>query len=194
MPADRADLGARLAAATAADTSRGLNYASVLALVREQFGEDAARQCDPLGKGSRIDFFKYPIGEYLALAWNAVDRLEPVSGGVEAAFEALGRRTIEDHLASVLGRTLYAIAGRDPRRMVTNIPSGYRATVSYGERTVEWLGERHARVVFRRDFMPPAFHVGVMRAGIAGMGAKDPRVAGRPTGFLDAEFDVSWEA
>src|SRR5512134_4146405 len=66
MPADRADLGARLAAATAADTSRGLNYASVLALVREHFGEDAARRCDPLGKASRIDFFKYPIGEYLA--------------------------------------------------------------------------------------------------------------------------------
>jgi uncharacterized protein (TIGR02265 family) len=194
MPADRTDLGARVAAATAADTSRGLNYASVFALVRDTCGEAAARECDPLGKGSRIDFFKYPIGEYLALAWNAVDRLDPVVGGVEAAFEALGRRTIEDHLDSVLGRTLYAIAGRDPRRMVTNIPSGYRATVSYGERTVEWLGERHARVVFRRDFMPPAFHVGVMRAGIAGMGARNPRVAGRQSGFLDAEFEVLWEA
>lgn len=194
MPADRADLGARVAAATADDTSRGLNYSSVFALVRDHLGESVARQCDPLGKGSRVDFFKYPIGEYLTLAWNAVDRLEAVAGGVEAAFEALGRRTIQDHLDSVLGRTLYAIAGRDPRRMVTNLPSGYRATVSYGERTVEWRGERHARVLFRRDFMPPAFHVGVMRAGMVGMGAKNPRVAGRQIGFLDAEFEVLWDA
>ena len=193
MPADREDLRARVAAATPADTSRGLNYASVFRLLRHHLGEDAPRQCDPLGKGSRVDLFKYPIGEYLALAWNAVDRLEGVAGGVEAAFEALGRRTIQDHLESVLGRTLYAIAGRDPRRMVTNMPRGYRATVSYGERAVKWLGERRARVVFRRDFMPPAFHVGVMAAGLAGMGAGAPRVVGRQSGFLDAEFDLSWE-
>jgi uncharacterized protein (TIGR02265 family) len=194
MPADPKDLAARVVAATPADTSRGLNYASVFRLLRDHLGEAAARECDPLGRGSRIDFFKYPIAEYLALAWNAVNRLEGAAGGVEAAFEMLGRRTIQDHLESVLGRTLYAIAGRDPRRMVTNIPAGYRATVSYGERAVEWLGERHARVTFRRDFMPPAFHVGVMRAGIAGMGARDPLVVGRPTGFLDAEFEVSWQA
>ncbi len=194
MPADRQDLAARVAAATPADTSRGLNYSSVFRLLRDHLGEDAARECDPLGKGSRVDFFKYPIGEYLALAWNAVDRLEATAGGSEAAFELLGRRTIEDHLDSVLGRTLYAIAGRDPHRMVTNLPSGYRATVSYGQRTVEWLDERRARVVFRRDFMPAAFHVGVMRGGIAGMGARAPRVVGRQVGSLDAEFEVSWEA
>lgn len=193
MPADREDLAARVAAATAADTSRGLNYASVFRLLRDRLGEAAARECDPLGKGSRIDFFKYPIAEYLALAWNAVDRLE-AAGGVADAFELMGRRTIEDHLDSVLGRTLYAIAGRDPRRMVTNLPVGYRATVSYGERSVEWLGERGARVVFKRDFMPPAFHVGVMRGGIVGMGAREARVVGRQTGFLDAEFEVWWEA
>ncbi|HEU4385760.1 MAG TPA: DUF2378 family protein [Anaeromyxobacteraceae bacterium] len=193
MPADRQDLGARIAAATEADTSRGLNYASVFRLLRDHLGEAAALECDPLGKGSRIELLKYPIAEYLTLAWNAVDRLEGPAGGVEAAFEALGRRTIQDYLDSMLGRTLFAIAGRDPRRMVSNIPSGYRAAVSYGERTVEWLGDRSARVVFRRDFMPPAFHAGVMRAGLAGMGARDPRVTARQTRFLDAEFEIGWE-
>ena len=193
MPADRQDLAARVSAATAADTSRGLNYTSVFRLLRDRLGDAAARECDPLGKGSRVDLFKYPIAIYLALAWNAVDRLEGAAGGVEAAFEAIGRRTIEVYLDSVVGRTLYAIAGRDVRRMVTNLPTGYRAVVSYGERTVEWLGERRARVVFRRDFMPPAFHLGIMRGGIAALGAREPRVVGRGTGLLDAEFEVSWE-
>lgn len=193
MPADRKDLAARVAAATASDTSRGLNYNSAFGVLRDHLGEAAPRECDPLGKGSRVDFLSYPIAVYLALAWNAADRLEEALGGVDAAFEALGRRTIEDHLDSVLGRTLFAISGRDPHRMVTNVPTGYRATVSYGERTVEWLAERHARLTFRRDFMPAAFHVGVLQGGVARLGAKDPRVTGRQTGLLDALFDVSWE-
>lgn len=192
MPADRRDLAARTAAATAADTSRGLNYRSVFGLLRDHLGEAAATECDPLGKGSRVDFLRYPIAEYLVLAWNAVDRLEAALGGVDAAFETLGRRTIEDHLDSVLGRTLFAISGRDPRRMVTNVPAGYRATVSYGERTVEWLGDRHARLTFRRDFAPAAFHVGVLRGGMARLGAREPSVTARQTGLLDAAFDVSW--
>lgn len=194
MPADRQDLAARVAAATPADTSRGLNYQSVFGLLREHLGEAAPSECDPLGKGSRVEFLSYPIAVYLGLAWNAADRLEAALGGVDATFEALGRRTIEEHLDSVLGRTLFAISGRDPRRMVTNVPSGYRATVSYGERTVEWLGERRARLTFRRDFMPPAFHVGVLRAGMVRLGARDARVTGRSTGLLDALFEVSWEA
>lgn len=193
MPADRQDLQARLAAATESDTSRGLNYTSIFALLRDTCGEGAVLECDPLGKGSRLEFLHYPIAEYLALAWCAVDRLERSCGGVEAAFAALGRRTIEDHLGSLLGRTLYAIAGRDPRRMIANLPRGYRATVSYGERKVVFLGERRALVVFRRDFMPPAFHAGVIQGGIAAMGGRNPRVAGREMGFLDAEFELSWD-
>jgi len=193
MPADRKDLAARVAVATPEDTARGLNCNSVFRLLRDLEGEKAAGACDPLGKGSRADLTSYPIAEYLALAWNAADRLEARLGGVEAAFEAMGRRTIEDYLGSVLGRTLYAIAGRDARRMVSNVPTAYRATVSYGERAVEWRGERHAHIVFRRDFHVPAFHCGILAAGVEGMGARNVKARGRETGFLSAEFDVTWE-
>ena len=193
MPADRGDLEARMAAATPADTSRGINWRSAFGLLRDLEGEEAARACDPLGRGWRVDLFSYPIGEYLTLAWNAVDRLEARLGGVDAVFEALGRRTIADHLGSALGRTLYAIAGRDVRRMIANVPNGYRATVSYGERTVEWQGERHAHFVFRRDFLVPAFHCGVLAGGAEGMGARSVKAQGRAIGFLSAEFDLTWE-
>ena len=40
------------------------------------------RAIDPSGKGSRIDFFSYPIQEYLQVAWTAADRLEGKLGGV----------------------------------------------------------------------------------------------------------------
>jgi uncharacterized protein (TIGR02265 family) len=65
--------------------------------------------------------------------------------------------------------------------------------VSYGERRVEWKGEKAATTVFQRDFMPPAFHRGVISAGLAASEARSPKVVARATGLLDSEYDVSWE-
>ena len=193
MPADRRDLEQRLAATTDADTSRGLNFNRLFDLVREQLGDEAARACDPQRKASRTDFFSYPVAEYLRIAWDAVGRLEPVLGGADAVFEELGRRTVTGFLSSVLGRTLFTLAGRDPRRFVSAGPAGYRSAVSYGERSVEWLGDRRARMVFKRDFMPPAFHRAVILAGLGASDAKAPRVEAKATGLLDSEYDVTWE-
>lgn len=193
MPADRKDLALRVAAATEADTSRGLNFTRLFDLVRDHLGDEAARACDPLRKGSRVDFFSYPVADYLRIAWDAADRLEGKLGSVDAVFEELGRRTVTGFLSSALGRTIYALAGRDPRRFVAAGPAGYRSAVSYGERSVEWTGERSARMRFKRDFMVPAFHRAVMIAALEAAEARNPRVAGRATGLLDSEYELSWE-
>jgi uncharacterized protein (TIGR02265 family) len=193
MPADRRDLERRLAATTDADTSRGLNFNRLFDLVREKLGDEAARACDPQRKGSRTDFFSYPVADYLRICWDAVDRLEPKLGGVDAVFEELGRRTVTGFLGSVLGRTIFTLAGRDPRRFVSAGPAGYRSAVSYGDRSVEWLGDRRARMVFRRDFKPPTFHRAVILAGLAASDAKRPKVEAKATGLLDSEYEVTWE-
>jgi uncharacterized protein (TIGR02265 family) len=142
---------------------------------------------------ARVDFFSYPVEDYLRVAWEAADRLEARLGSVDAVWGELGRRTVTGFLASALGRTIYALAGRDPRRFVAAGPAGYRSAVSYGERTVEWLGERRARLVFKRDFMVPAFHRAVMLAALEASDAKRPRVEARATSLLDSEYDLSWE-
>lgn len=193
MPADRSDLSRRLAECTDADTSRGLNFNRLFDFVRERLGDDAARACDPAGKGSRTDFFSYPVSEYLQIAWYAADRLERELGSVDAVWDAFGRRTVTGFLGSAVGRTIFALAGRDPRRFVAAGPAGYRSAVSYGERTVEWKGDRAARMTFRRDFMPPAFHRGVIVAGLEASEARNPRVTARATGLLDSEYDIAWE-
>ncbi len=193
MPADRKDLARRLAECKDSDTSRGLNFNRLFDLVREHLGDDAARAIDPQRKGSRIDFFSYPVSEYLRITWDAADRLEQEFGDIDAVFDELGRRTVTGFLASVLGRAIFALAGRDPRRFVSAGPAGYRSSVSYGERSVEWLGERHARMVFKRDFMPPTFHRAVILAGLAASDAKAPRVEAKATSLLDSEYDVSWQ-
>jgi uncharacterized protein (TIGR02265 family) len=193
MPVDRSDLAQRLAECKDSDTSRGLNFNRLFGLVRDLLGEEAARGCDPQGKGSRIDFFSYPVKEYLEIAWYAADRLEPKLGSIDAVWHELGHRTVTGFLESALGRTITALAGRDPRSYVSAGPAGYRSAVSYGERKVEWRGERAARMVFRRDFMPPAFHRGCILAALAASEARVPKVEARATGLLDSEYEIRWD-
>jgi uncharacterized protein (TIGR02265 family) len=193
LPADRLDLKQRLAATTPADTSRGLNYTTLFALVREHLGPDGPRQIDVLGKGSRVDFFSYPIAEYLQVTWNALDRLEPIYGTPEAVLHELGRRTIAGFLASMIGRTAFTMAGRDPRRLLANIGPSYRTAVNYGERQATFPGPTRALVTFRHDFMPPAFHAAVILTALQAGDAKRPRVTGQALGLLDSDYHAEWE-
>ena len=193
MPADRKDLERRIEAATDTDTSRGLNFNRLFDLVRDHLGDEAARAVDPQRKGSRIDFFSYPVAEYLRIAWDAADRLEPKLAGVDGVWTELGRRTVSGFLASVLGRTIFAMAGKDARRIVSAGPSGYRSAVSYGQRTVEWRGEKQAMMTFKRDFMVPAFHRAVILTALQASDARNPRVEARAVALLDSEYEIRWE-
>jgi uncharacterized protein (TIGR02265 family) len=193
MPVDRNDLAQRIAAATPSDTSRGLNFNTVFGLVSELKGEAAAKKLDRHGKGSRVDFFSYPIAEYLAITWDAADLLEGQLGSIDGVFHELGRRTITGFLASLLGKTVFAMSGRDPRRVIASGPAGYRSAVSYGERKVEFLGERSARMVFQRDFMPAAFHSIVIQTALQATDARNIRVTARDTGFLGSEYQIAWD-
>lgn len=193
MPADRNDLALRIAAATPADTSRGLNFNTVFGLVSDLLGEAEAKKLDPQGKARRVDFFTYPIAEYLAITWDAADRLEPRLGSIDAFFDELGRRTVSGFLRSLLGKTAFAMAAGDPRRVLASGPAGYRSAVSYGERKVEFLGERSARMTFERDFMPAAFHARVIQTALEATDARSPRVTGRDVGFLSSEYQIAWD-
>jgi len=193
MPVDRNDLARRIAAATPAETSRGLNFNTVFGLVTDLLGEGEARKLDPHGKGGRVDFFSYPIAEYLEITWNAVDRLEARLGSVEAVFGELGRLTVTGFLASLLGKTVFAMAGRDPRRVIASGPAGYRSAVSYGDRKVEFPGERSARMIFQHDFVPACFHSKVIETAVKATDARNVRVVGRDTDFLASEYEITWE-
>ena len=193
MPADRLDLQQRLAATTPKDTVRGLIFNSLLSLLSERLGEEAARACDPARSASRVDFFSYPAADLLQLVWNAADRLEAQLGGPEQAFFQFGHRAVKRLLDSALGKTLLTIAAGSPRKLMSQVPASYRTTVSYGERTVEWLGDRSCRIAYRRDLFPVPYHRGLLVAGLETTGARNPRVEGRQTGPLDLVVEVAWD-
>jgi len=193
MPSDRTDLARRLAAATPDDTSRGLNYTTLFAMVADHLGPAAPAEVDVLGQGRRTDFFSYPITEYLETTWNALDRLEPAFGGVDATLTELGRRTMAGFLASMVGRTALRVTGREPVRLLRSAASGYRGAVSYGERTVEFPGARQAVLSFRRDFMPATFHAAVLLTALQATSAIRPRVVGTQDGPLDSSYRIAWD-
>ena len=119
--------------------------------------------------------------------------MEKRLGTVDAVFDAFGYRATANVLGSMVGATILALAGKNGvRALLGQTAMAYRSAVSYGERRVDWLGERHARVTFEHDFLVPAYHVGVFRAALDAMGARPERVEGRATGPLSSVYDVAW--
>lgn len=192
MPTDHADLAARLAAASKDDTVRGIVFNAAFDVLREHADEAAVLACDPTGKGKRSDFLAYPVTDYLKLAWAVADRLERQLGGADAAFFQMGYRSTANVLGSMVGATILTF-GRKPRTLLSQTPSAYKATVSYGQRFVTWVGERHARLEFVRDFLVVPFHRGALQAALDGTQARNVRVEGQVTGFMQAVYDVTWE-
>lgn len=193
MATDRSTLAKLKAAATPQDTSRGLNYTTLFDFARKHLGPNAPREVDPQGKGNRVDFFSYPITEYLDAAWNVGERLAPRLGSIDAVFFELGKHTVDGFLASVVGKTIFSMAGRDPRRVLAAGPGAFKSAVSYGERAVEFTGEKSARYTFKRDFMPHPFHRGVILAALAATEAKNPRAVAREVEFMHTVYEILWE-
>jgi uncharacterized protein (TIGR02265 family) len=193
MTIDRKDLAARLAATTPQDTTRGLAFNALFEALEEHLGKAGAVALDPEKKGRRVEFFSYPISDFLRISFDGAEKIEAKLGSADAAFRAFGYRTLAHVFASKMGATMLALAGKNGlRALLGQAVTGYRAMVSYGDRKLEWVGERHARLTFARDFLVPAYHCGVFLAAVDAVGAKAERVEGRQTGPLGATYDIVW--
>jgi uncharacterized protein (TIGR02265 family) len=192
MPTDRASLDQRLAVAKPDDTMRGLIFNAGFGVVRRLLGDPEARACDPAQTGSRVPFFSYPVADYVRFAWAAADLLEAQLGSTDAVFFELGAAATRDVFASMLGRTLLSLSTNDPKDYLAQVPAGYRGTVGYGECTVHWRGAKHAVVTYRRDFLVPPFHCGVLTAALQAIGQKDVVATGRAVGLLDHDVELTW--
>jgi uncharacterized protein (TIGR02265 family) len=190
----REDLERRLSLATRADTVRGMFFLGALEAVRALEGEEGVRHCLEAGGEPRfVEFFNYPVSTYLRVNDVAARLLGPRCGGWEEAQRQLGRRAMEDMLKSAAGKALLLLSRGETRRLVGNLPSAYRAAVNYGERSVVWEGASRGRLLMLRDFLPCAFHEGVVLAALERMKARAVAVRGSRMGLLDAEYLVSWE-
>jgi uncharacterized protein (TIGR02265 family) len=166
------DFAARLEQVTPGDTAKGMFFNGVLDAVAKLVGPEAPAICLASAGEKRkfIDFFNYPIGTFLQLAFTAVELISEAGGTLEEGFFRLGAQATSDFLATGVGKTLLLLAGKDPGRLIAALPGAYKTAVSYGERKAEAMGKGAYRLTVRRDFMPGPYHEGVLDAVVRAMG------------------------
>ncbi|MFE8596214.1 DUF2378 family protein [Archangium violaceum] len=183
-----------LTLATPMDTCRGLFFNGVFEAARALGGAEVRAKCLAVaGAKTYVDFFSYPVADFLKTIFTAAELLEgSAREGQSMVLRQLGRRATADFLHSTVGKTMMALAGTDPQRLLASFPSAYRASLSYGDRSVERLGDKQARLMARRDFLPLEYNEGVLHAAMEQSTARELVVRGRQLAPLEADYDISW--
>lgn len=188
------ELVRRQSLATPTDTLRGMFLRGTLEAIRELGDEALVERCrEACAHEDFVDLFSYPVRLHLQMMSVALEALAARHGGGEQALRLLGRKALEDFLASKSGKMLLVVGGGEASRLLNNAPTGYRVSTSYGEHSLRWLGPTSCRWTMKRQFMPPPFEEGILSGLLENTRARNVRVVGRQTGVLDSEYDISWE-
>ncbi|PTL79743.1 TIGR02265 family protein [Vitiosangium sp. GDMCC 1.1324] len=191
------ELEQRLSLATPDDTMRGMFFRSVREAVHVLKGDAAVEACLEEGGDVRsfVDFFAYPTGDFLRVLRRSAWVLSGAIGGFEETMRVLGHLGTAAFLGGLAGNVMHVLFTGTPRRVMENLPMAYKVMMpTGGGLSVVWLGYTHCRVLFTRDFLPRAYVEGSLEANLKKAGARSLRIAGRLTGALSSEYDVSWEA
>lgn len=182
------------ALATPEDTARGLFFNSMLEAVRSLGDAAALARCqEVLGGQGYMAFFNYPVTQLLRLTGAAVEGLSGRYGGPENAARMLGRRATEDFMSSAVGNAVRMMAGKDLKLFLSSVQAVYRMGAAYGERKVEWCGPTSGQLHMRRNFLPVAYHEGVLEQFLTRFAVRNVTVRGQWTAPLDSLYDFSWE-
>lgn len=188
------ELELRRLAASEEDVARGMFFQGTLDVVGFLGGAGAVARCKGVAGLWEINpAHMYPISRFLRMTSTAARLLAPQLDGFEVVLRGMGTQATVDFLASMFGRDLMQTASGSPRKLLQSLGDGYRAAVSYGERYPLWTGDKSARFIMRRDFMPAAYHEGVLKGVLEAVGAQDVRVNGRQVALLDSEYELSWK-
>ena len=194
-PGSDEDLESRLAMASPSDAARGMFLNSTVEAVRALGDEELVRRCLEVGGEEKVvDFFVYPIATNLRMVFAAARMLEEKYGSLDAAMRQLGRLAARSFLSSTAGLALQMLSRGDAKRLVGNLPSTYRATVSFGVRSVVWTGATSGRVTMRREFMPYPFHEGLLLGLLEKSQARNVQVRGHQLSTLESDYDICWTA
>lgn len=192
---DAHDLSERLLQATANDTCKGMFFNGLFLATAHTVGEAGVERLREAATTKKfVDFFNYPIADFLPLAWRAA---ELVGGGsspkqLEAGIRKIGAQATDDFLATAVGKTLMMLSGHDAKRLMNSLASSYKTAVSYGSRAIVWHAPNRCVFTMHRDFMPHPYHEGVITQVLTVIGRAEVRVVGRRTGLLDTDYDISW--
>jgi uncharacterized protein (TIGR02265 family) len=184
----------RMAMAGPSDMTRGIFFNGALEVARALGGSEAADRCQyVLGTKRFIDSSNYPVVDLLRMSVEMIRGAGAHAGGYAGVLRRLGTQNARDFLASPSGRSMLLLAGNNPRRLLSQLPTSYHTAVTFGERRVIWSTQDCLGIfTVQRDFMPPVYTKGLLQGLLEAVGARGVYVSGRPTGMLDSEYEVSW--
>ena len=189
------DFARRVAEVPSGHTIRGLFLQSYLEKLRA-LGDEAllARGLLLCGNAPPVELFLYPVQVQLQLLTLLMPSLISQYGDAASALRVVGRQNVSRFLSTAPGRLLMKLSGRDPRRLLTHAPMGYRIVASMGEHFQTWSTPRQCHWHMRRQMMPMPFHEGRLRELLEQGQARDAQVVGRQTSLFECEFDITWAA
>ena len=189
------ELQYRLDHAAPGDVARGIFMNSLLDMVRE-FGDDALlRQCLAVGGEPRfLEFFNYPIGTFLRMAYPAARRMGGTCGGMDAAMREMGRRASLSFYTSSAGRVLLLMARNDPLRLLSNLPTTTHAVmgqISYISK-LRRTGRSSGVLSYSHDIIPRAYNEGALGAALEAVNARGVKVKACALGPFVTDYELSW--
>lgn len=187
------ELEQRLALTRPEDSLRGFFFNGPLGLVRELEDTVVLNRCiEAAGCDRFMAFFSYPLTSLNRLLYTAAWALSGTQGGFDGALRAMGHRVVPDFLDSAAGGALVRLAGRDPRRLFTSLPAGYRTSILHGECLVRWNGPTSGTLIVRDSTLPTEYLAGAALGIYELTKMANVKVVGRRTGLTDSEVDISW--
>jgi uncharacterized protein (TIGR02265 family) len=196
MPQDRRDLERRLERARPSDCVKGSLFNGICAAVERTVppGPAVADLCKRYRKPFWLELSDHSVASYLNLIFEAADMLEARSpGGPAAALRAVGAAGGRAFLDSLVGRlAVRAVAKKTPIEVLEYAPSVYGPSATYGKRWVTRVTDREGIFHCRGDFLPPAYHLGVLPEGV-GVNGHAVRVEAKVIDLLDADYRVTWD-
>lgn len=192
MPANKAELSARLMAAHPGDNVLGLIFTSVFQLIEQQAGAGALTRLrtGELAK-EYSELRMYPVQDFLHLLFNAAELLEGRLGTPDTVFRMCGEKSITRYNSGP-GRFLFSVLARgEPHKLFSMAQIGYSTAVTYGKREYKATSPKSGVLRAQGDMIPPAFHEGLFIGSLKLLNIRG-RAWARPHGIDCADYDITW--
>lgn len=175
-----------------AETVRGFVFNAGLNFVAEKAGADAAGAIlSRLFKRKPNDLLKYPAADYFRLLHHASEVIAPAVGA-GLALHDLGKASAGGFFTSPMGKLLLKIvAGGNPARLMSNEPTAYATSFSFGKRTFARLGESALTLTHEADPLPAEYNVGALEGALeaAGLSAE---IRAEPLAQDSVRYALTW--
>jgi len=146
----------------------------------------------PEGRARYVPFIDYPMREYMDLVVAAaalVHPREPLRNGLRR----LGRLAYPALARTLVGRTLFGVAGRDFGVVLSLASRAYAFCQKPGDVTLVERAEGRAKLRLRQIWnFPDTYQVGVFEGGLITLGLRGV-VQVRVLSPCDVDFEVTWQ-